>query len=200
VTYFPDTHSLVWYLAGSSRLPQVARDALAEPSSRMVVPAIVLAEIHFLHARGRVSVSLQTVLSFVSSTARCAIQPLDESVIRHLPAGLDIHDALIVATAIMYRDDRGESVALITRDADIRTRGLVPVVGDSHFPPHTLAGGSGPSASRSQERCQTRGFWTSSFRGSPIFRERTYSSRRMFCLPLKVQPSGMKPQVMARRG
>lgn len=85
-------------------------------------------EIHFLHARGRVPVSLATVLTYVSTTARCSVQPLDERVIAHLPIGLDIHDAAIVATAILYREERGETVAVITRDTAIHASGLVPVI------------------------------------------------------------------------
>jgi len=41
---------------------------------------------------------------------------------------LDIHDAIIVATALFHRDDLGETVAVITRDAMIAASGLVPIV------------------------------------------------------------------------
>ena len=45
-----------------------------------------------------------------------------------LPTTLDIHDAVIVGTALVYRDLLGQQVALITKDAAITTSGLVPVV------------------------------------------------------------------------
>jgi hypothetical protein len=48
-------------------------------------------------------------------------------IVDRLPTTLNIHDAIIVATALIYRDVLGESVALITRDAEIIASGLVPV-------------------------------------------------------------------------
>jgi hypothetical protein len=45
-----------------------------------------------------------------------------------LPTTLNIHDAIIVGTALVHRDLLGEQVALITRDPEITASGLVPVV------------------------------------------------------------------------
>ncbi len=41
---------------------------------------------------------------------------------------LAIHDAIIVATAQVYRDILGEDVAIITRDEAIVSLGLVKIV------------------------------------------------------------------------
>ena len=41
---------------------------------------------------------------------------------------LDIHDAIIVATAIVYRDVLDEDVALITKDSEITDSHLIPIV------------------------------------------------------------------------
>jgi PIN domain nuclease of toxin-antitoxin system len=53
-----DTHALVWFLEKNPRLSTAARNALRDPSAKIVVPTIVLAEIHFLHARGRIATDL----------------------------------------------------------------------------------------------------------------------------------------------
>ena len=41
---------------------------------------------------------------------------------------LDIHDGIIVATALMAASTHGQPVALITRDAQITASGVVPVI------------------------------------------------------------------------
>jgi hypothetical protein len=45
-----------------------------------------------------------------------------------LPIELDIHDAVIVATALVFRDVLGKDVALITKDARIRQSNVVKTV------------------------------------------------------------------------
>ena len=57
-----------------------------------------------------------------------ALYDLNEVVVRHLPTALDIHDAIIVATAVVFRDVLGDSTAVVTRDAQIRASGLVQVI------------------------------------------------------------------------
>jgi len=39
-----------------------------------------------------------------------------------------MHDGIIVATAMVFRDPLGEEIRLITRDKDIRDSGLVETV------------------------------------------------------------------------
>lgn len=53
---------------------------------------------------------------------------VDESVVTHLPTILNIHDAIIVATAIVFRDVVGEPTALVTCDEQIRKSGLIEVI------------------------------------------------------------------------
>ncbi len=45
-----------------------------------------------------------------------------------MPAGLDIHDGIIVATALLFRDVLQQPTSLITRDRPITESGLVEVV------------------------------------------------------------------------
>ena len=40
-----DTHPVVWFLEASSRLSSKAQQAISDPSSQLIIPSIVLAEI-----------------------------------------------------------------------------------------------------------------------------------------------------------
>jgi len=128
VIYVVDTHSVVWFLEADRRLGERARAALEDPDARLIIPTIVLAEIAFLYARGRIAVSVPQVLAAVAGVPRCVVYPLDEAVVDRLPPVLSIHDAIIVATALAFRDDTDEGTAVVTRDAEIAASGLVEVV------------------------------------------------------------------------
>ena len=59
-------------------------------------------------------------------TARnCTIYPLNKKVVSQIPTGLDIHDSIIVATALVYRNLRQLPVTLITKDTKITQSGLI---------------------------------------------------------------------------
>lgn len=88
MTYILDTHPLVWFLEASPRLSAVARAAISDPASQLVIPSIVLVEISYL----------------------------------------DIHDAIVVATALVYRDVLRQQVTVITKDEAIRQSRLVEVL------------------------------------------------------------------------
>ena len=89
---------------------------------------MVLVEIRWLYARRRITVDLPETLAHIGSAANWSIHPLDVQIARQFPLSLNIHDALIVSTALYYRDVLGEPVALITKDAQITASGLVDVV------------------------------------------------------------------------
>jgi PIN domain nuclease of toxin-antitoxin system len=126
--YVTDTHALVWWIEGNSRLSATASAALADPRAQVIVPSIVLAEIRFLYARGRILIDLDATLAHIRSAPNYRTHPLDEQVVALLPAGLDIHDGIIVATALLTANTPGQTVALITRDAQITASGVVPVI------------------------------------------------------------------------
>jgi PIN domain nuclease of toxin-antitoxin system len=128
MTYVIDTHPLVWFLEGSPRLSTAAQNALIDTTAQVVVPTIVLAEITFLYARHRIAIDLPHVLAHMASAANCLVYPLDVAVVERLPTTLNIHDAIIVATALVFRDVLSESTAVVTKDADITTSGLVNVL------------------------------------------------------------------------
>jgi PIN domain nuclease of toxin-antitoxin system len=126
--YVVDTHALVWFLEGNSRLSTAARNALIDTTVQVVVPTIVLAEVAFLYARHRIAIDLPHVLAHLASAANCLVYPLDGAVVERLPTTLNIHDAIIVATALVFRNVLSESTAVVTKDADITASRLVSVL------------------------------------------------------------------------
>jgi len=128
MTYVVDTHALVWFIEGNARLGATAKQALTDPRAELVVPTIVLAEIVHLYARKRTEVDLGSVLTRVANASNCSVYPLDEAVVERLPAALDIHEAIIVATALVFREVLEKDTLIISKDAEIANSGLVSVV------------------------------------------------------------------------
>jgi PIN domain nuclease of toxin-antitoxin system len=125
MVYVLDTHAVVWFLEGSSRLSAAAQSAMSDPASELVVPTIVLVEIQFLYAKKRATVDLAAVRSELISVRNAVVYPLDAQVVSVTPTSLNIHDAIIVATAIVYRDVLKQGVEIITKDHEIAPSGLI---------------------------------------------------------------------------
>jgi hypothetical protein len=127
MTYAVERSALVWFLEGSLRPGTAAPHALSDTTAPLVVPTIMLAEIMFLYARHRIAIDLPHVLAHIASAAHCVVYPLDGAVVERLPTTLNIHDAIIVASALVFRDVLSERTAVVTKDADIAASGLVDV-------------------------------------------------------------------------
>lgn len=124
--YILDTHALVWFLEKSPKLGKNARNALIDPNSSIIIPSIVLAEIKFLYAKNRFSTSLEQVFSVIEDDPRCIIQPLDVDTVNMIPTTLEIHDAIITATALIFeRKSQQEDVVVLTKDKEIIESRLV---------------------------------------------------------------------------
>jgi PIN domain nuclease of toxin-antitoxin system len=124
-TFVVDTHVLVWFLSSSPRLSATALTILRDPTVRLIIPAIVLAEIKYLSGRGRFAQTLDDVLRVISTDPRCLLYPIDLSVVQKAPASLDIHDGLIVGAALAQPTAVD---GILTCDEAITNSGLVPVV------------------------------------------------------------------------
>lgn len=127
MTYVIDTHTLIWFAEGNSRLSATAKTALTDISVQIIVP-IVLVEARYLFAAKRIKISLAELYQEVLNFANCAIYPLDEEVVDRIPENLNIHDAIITATALVYRDVIGHQVKLVTKDGRIRDSRLIDVL------------------------------------------------------------------------
>lgn len=127
--YIIDTHALVWFLEKNPSLGKNARNALLDPDSSIIIPSIVLAEIKFLFARNRFSTSLEQVFSVIEDDPRCIIQPLDVDTVNMIPTTLEIHDAIITATALIFdRKSHSEDVMVITKDKEIIDSRIVKTI------------------------------------------------------------------------
>lgn len=124
-TFVVDTHALVWFLSGDKRLSPHARTILRDPNVRLIIPTIVLAEVKYLAGKGRFIQTLDEVLQVIDQDARCLVYPIDLHVIQHMPIELDIHDSLIVATALAQP---ATVDGVLSRDEMITTSGIVPTV------------------------------------------------------------------------
>ena len=111
--YVLDTHALTWFIQKYPRLSVAARQVLENPANSFIVPTMVLVEIKFLHAKGRIKTDLPTVQQRFIAATNARVHPLDEEIVSLIPVGLDIHDSVIVATAIFYRDKLQQPTALI---------------------------------------------------------------------------------------
>jgi PIN domain nuclease of toxin-antitoxin system len=124
-----DTHALVWFLEGNPLLGKEAKAVLEDPDSELIVPLIALAEACWIIEHGRTSIPTAIdFLAAVDADPRVNVIPLDRSVLGKTLAMTPIeemHDRQIVATALLLIDE-GETVAILTKDTNIRRSGLVP--------------------------------------------------------------------------
>ena len=78
--YIVDTHALIWFLEGNSRLGISAQQVLENSESKLILPAIALAEAAFIVERGKTSIPSVTDLhTAVNGDPRIVVYPLDRS-------------------------------------------------------------------------------------------------------------------------
>ena len=127
--FIVDTHALVWFLEQSPKLGKKARNVFLDNDSILIIPTIVLAEIKFLFGKNRFSTSLEEVFTVIENDPRCIVQPMDLDVVSMLPTKLEIHDAIITATALLFKGNPYfEDVEIITKDEEIIKSKLVNTI------------------------------------------------------------------------
>src|SRR5688500_8104012 len=126
--FVPDTHALYWYLAGTGQLSQPARDcfdAAARGEARVLVPAIVFAELYYLNSK------LGSPLDFAAEFARLKAAPQitfvsfsaeDVMAFDRLAAIPEMHDRIIAGVALSH------ACPCITRDPAISAAGVVNTI------------------------------------------------------------------------
>jgi PIN domain nuclease of toxin-antitoxin system len=129
--YILDTHALIWFLEGNSRLGLTAKEILSDSSSELVLPAIALAEAVWIVSRGKTSIpSVDALLKVVKQDKRVSIYPLDFDVIEksiNLTSINEMHDRQIVSTSLVI-EEQGNQVALLSCDQNICAANLVRIV------------------------------------------------------------------------
>ncbi|MBI4488186.1 MAG: PIN domain-containing protein [Deltaproteobacteria bacterium] len=126
--YVLDTHPVVWFVEGSPRLSAPAKAAMSDPSAELIIPTIVLVEIEFLYAKKRARVDVAAVRRDLITASNSVVYPLDEHVVSQISTSLNIHDAIIVATALGHRDVLKQPVAVVTKDAQIAQWGGIQTI------------------------------------------------------------------------
>ena len=119
-----DTHTFVWYLDKSlnNKLSQKALKIIkeAEDSYIIYLPIIVLMEVLYLIEKGRVNVSFHKLLLDLEKSINYEIVPFDIRLLKIAETikGLEVHDRLILATAILTGSP------LISNDREIHAKGI----------------------------------------------------------------------------
>lgn len=126
-----DTHVLVWWIEGNSKLPPTIAAQLDDPAHKKVIPAIALAELIDLCLKRRVRLVVQSIVPSLINDPDLRIAPISATIAARtarLSQLDDIHDRLIVATALEMISDARSNVLLVTADARIRAAQVVPVL------------------------------------------------------------------------
>lgn len=119
-----DTHAFIWYLDKSlnNKLSPKALKAIkeAEDSYTVYLPIIVLMEVLYLVEKGRVNLSFHKLLLNLEESVNYEIVPFDTRLLKIAETikGLEVHDRLILATAILTGSP------LISNDKEIHAKGI----------------------------------------------------------------------------
>lgn len=119
-----DTHAFIWYLDKSlnNKLSRKALKAIkeAEDSYTIYLPIIVLMEVLYLIEKGRVNVSFHKLLLNLEKSINYEIVFFDIRLLKIAETikGLEVHDRLILATAILTGSP------LVSNDREIHTKGI----------------------------------------------------------------------------
>jgi PIN domain nuclease of toxin-antitoxin system len=126
--YITDTHSLLWAFTRPRKLGEQARlafEEVAKGEASLLIPVIVLAELIFTIENKPIQADLDKVIAAIQSSPNIEFVDFDyESALRlrELTVVPEMHDRMIVATAIKYK------ATLITVDESITKSKLVQVV------------------------------------------------------------------------
>jgi PIN domain nuclease of toxin-antitoxin system len=123
-----DTHVLVWYFTGSTRLKPVLRekiDQIRNHNGRLLIPTIVLAEALDIFEKGRVEFDFAEMYRLIREEPEFEIISFSPEIfdtvmqVRNIP---ELHDRIIVATARFY------NAGVLTKDRVILESGEVQIL------------------------------------------------------------------------
>lgn len=126
--YVTDSHSLIWYLLDSPKLSFNANEtfkAVEQGKAKLLIPAIVIAEIIFIVQSGKVQTDLDSLLVKIQESDNFQISPLglDELVcLKEQTEIPEMHDRFIVCQALLNK------AKIITKDKEISDSGVAEVV------------------------------------------------------------------------
>ena len=117
--YSLDTHSLVWYIRGQSTLSSTAKSIIAKifaGEANGFISIMVVLEAYYVSMKHKNFVFSKFLKDIRRPNIR--VIPFDNKVLTQtfeLPAKMDIHDRIIVATAVVM------NTPLITKDKVLRS-------------------------------------------------------------------------------
>lgn len=116
-----DTHALLWFLSDDPKLGQNAKKLLTSrpPSVEIVIPIIVLFEIAYLQKRKALPLALEDIYPWIAGSTHVRVHPLDIVILDASPTELEMHDAMIVGTALALSRSGSADVRIITQDRAI---------------------------------------------------------------------------------
>lgn len=126
-SYVVDTHALFWYLTASPRLGTAAKRAFDESlrgEARVLIPAIVLAELHFLNQKASQPLVFAEEFERMRQAGQFSFLSFEAEHVSDFERDASIpemHDRIIVGAA------RRAGATLLTRDAAIAASATVPV-------------------------------------------------------------------------
>ena len=97
-------------------------------SGTLILLLLVLVELRYMNQNRKLLNSVETALADLRLMPDVVVMDFTEEVSQLIDLRLDIHDAIIVATALHFQQVTGESVHVITKDRKIIASGLVNVV------------------------------------------------------------------------
>ncbi|MBK8985817.1 MAG: PIN domain-containing protein [Chloroflexi bacterium] len=118
--YVLDTHILIWYFSGNTRLSEALKDLIDSArrrGGRLLVPTIVLAEALNIAEKGKVALDFAELYRLVQSEPEFEIVGFGSEVFEktmQIQDVREIHDRIITATASYY------GAGVLTQDQVIR--------------------------------------------------------------------------------
>jgi PIN domain nuclease of toxin-antitoxin system len=116
----PDTHAVLWFLAGDERLGDAAGRQLARGSHTVLLSAVVVWEVAIKRALGKLEAPPEWVSVLLDAGARPLAVSLDHAAaVERLPAHHgDPFDRMLVAQASI------EGATIVSRDEALRPYGV----------------------------------------------------------------------------
>ena len=123
-----DTHALLWYFTDDPRLGRKAKKILEDDTCSFIIPSIVLAELKYILFKKKKLNLYDDILESIINDQRCTIYPLDVLVLEKIPIEMNIHDGIIVGTALVFDTLLREPVDILTRNGMMKDLQFVPTI------------------------------------------------------------------------
>ncbi len=126
--YVTDSHSLIWYLLDSPKLSFNANEVFKtaeQGRAKILIPAIVIAEVIFIVQSGKVQADLDSLFLKIQESDNFQISPLglDELVcLKERTEIPEMHYRLIVCAALLNK------AKIITKDKQIEDSGVAEII------------------------------------------------------------------------